>query len=102
MGLGYEWRASASPHEVRLVWNARADEGFVRAHVTARERARQERAFVTETAELRDADVTPGRTYRYRIQLERSDGQKAPVSQPIAIDVPRTGAGFVEIQPPAL
>ena len=85
---------------MRLSWNARTDEGFVRAHVTRASGLWQERAFVTDTAELRDADVTPGRTYRYRIQLERSDGQKAPLSQPITIDVPRTGAGFVEIQPP--
>ena len=34
VGLGYEWRASASSREVRLSWNARADEGFVRAHIT--------------------------------------------------------------------
>ena len=100
VGLGYEWHASVSPREVRLSWNARTDEGFVRAHVTRASGLGQERAFVTDTAELRDADVTPGVTYRYRIQLERSDGQKAPLSQPITIDVPRTGAGFVEIQPP--
>ncbi len=100
-GLGYEWRASASPSEVRLAWNARPDEGFVRAHITRSGALRQERTFVTESAELRDGDVTSGQTYRYRIQLERSDGQQAPASPPIVVAVPRTGAGFVEIQPPA-
>jgi fibronectin type 3 domain-containing protein len=100
VGLGYEWHASVSSHEVRLSWNAHADEGFVRAHITRATAFGRERTFVTDTAELRDVDVTPGETYRYRIQLERGDGQKAPESQPISIDVPRTGAGFVEIQPP--
>jgi fibronectin type 3 domain-containing protein len=99
MGAGYEWRASASPNEVRLSWNARADEGFVRANVTRSGAFWQERNFATETAELHDTDVTPGRTYRYRIQLERADGTRAPESAPIAVDVPRTGSGFVEIQP---
>lgn len=101
VGVGYDWHASVSPREVRLSWNARADEGFVRAHITRSSVPWQSRTFVTDTAELRDLDVAPGQTYRYRIQLERSDGQRAPASQPIAIDVPRTGgAGFVEIQPP--
>lgn len=100
VGVGYEWRASVSPQEVRLFWNARTDEGFVRAQITRASGFGQERAFVTENAELHDTDVTPGRTYRYRIQLERSDGQKAPESPPIVVDVPRTGTSFVEIQPP--
>jgi fibronectin type 3 domain-containing protein len=100
VGLGYEWHARAGPHEVRLSWNARSDEGFVRAHVTRKSAFGKERTFVTDTAELRDTDVAPGRTYRYSIQLERSDGRKAPISQPILIDVPRAGSGFVEIQPP--
>jgi fibronectin type 3 domain-containing protein len=97
---GYEWHASASANEVRLAWNARPDEGFVRAHVT-RQAFWRERTFVTDAAELRDADVTPGRTYRYRIQLERRDGSRAPESTPITVAVPRNGTGFVEIQPPA-
>jgi fibronectin type 3 domain-containing protein len=100
VGLGYEWRGAVSPNEVRLSWNARSDEGFVRAHVTRTTGFRQEREFVTETAELRDTDVTPGRTYRYRIQLERGDGSRAPASAPIAVDVPLKSAGFVEIQAP--
>lgn len=100
LSVGYEWRASVSPQEVRLSWNARTDEGFMRAHLTRASAFGQERAFVTDTAELRDVDVTPGQTYRYRIQLERPDGSRAPASAPIPIDVPRTGAGFVEIQPP--
>ena len=100
VGLGYDWHASVSPHEVRLSWNAHTDEGFVRAQITRASGFGRERTFVTDTAEIRDVDVTPGETYRYRIQLERGDGQKAPESQLISIDVPRTGAGFVEIQPP--
>jgi hypothetical protein len=99
-GLGYEWRASVGPHEVRLYWNPRPAEGFVRAHITRAGALWQERAFVTEAAELHDTDVTSGQTYRYRIQLERSDGQQAPASPPIVIDVPRAGDDFVEIQPP--
>jgi fibronectin type 3 domain-containing protein len=100
VAVGYEWRAAASPNEVRLSWNARTDEGFVRANITRSGAFWQERTFATETAELRDTNVTPGRTYRYRIQLERADGTRAPASSPIAIDVPRTGSGFVEIQSP--
>jgi fibronectin type 3 domain-containing protein len=100
-GVGYEWRASANASEVRLAWNARPEEGFVRAHVTRTGSLWREHEFVTDAAELRDVDVTPGRTYRYRIQLERSDGSRAPASKPIDVAVPRRGAGFVEIQPPA-
>ncbi|MGH7338341.1 MAG: fibronectin type III domain-containing protein, partial [Myxococcota bacterium] len=62
VGLGYEWRASVSPREVRLSWNARADEGFVRAHITRTSRLSEDRTFVSDTAELRDQDVTPGQT----------------------------------------
>jgi fibronectin type 3 domain-containing protein len=98
-GPGYEVRATANAREVRLSWNGRADEGFVRALVM-RSSIWQERSFVTEAAELRDTDVSPGQTYRYRIQLERGDGSKAPVSAPIAVTLPRSGDGFVEIQPP--
>jgi fibronectin type 3 domain-containing protein len=100
-GLGYEWHASLSPHEVQLYWNPRPAEGFVRARITRVGALWQERTFVTESAELHDTEVTPGQTYRYRIQLERSDGQQAPASPPIVIDVPRSGDAFVEIQPPA-
>ena len=100
VGVGYEWHASVSPREVRLSWNPRIAEGFVRAHITRTSGLWRERTFASDTAELRDPDVTPGQTYRYRIQLERKDGTRAPASTPIAIDVPRTGAGFVEIQPP--
>ncbi|HKA13726.1 MAG TPA: hypothetical protein VKH41_01805, partial [Myxococcota bacterium] len=99
-GLGYEWHASASPKEVLLSWNARADEGFVRARVTRSGALWQQRAFATESAEFRDRDVAAGATYHYQIQLERADGTTAPVSPPIEVAVPRTGDGFVEIQAP--
>jgi fibronectin type 3 domain-containing protein len=98
-GQGYELRASASPTEVRLAWNPRSDEGFVRARVTRSSALWQETTFVTDSAELRDRDVSPGREYRYRIVLEHADGHSAPPSRPIAVEVPRSG--FVEIQPPA-
>jgi len=100
VGGGYEARASANSREVRLSWNARTDEGFVRAHITRSSTFWQEHTFATEAAELRDSDVTPGRTYRYRIQLERRDGQVAPVSPPIVVTAPLSSADFVEIQPP--
>jgi fibronectin type 3 domain-containing protein len=100
-GVGYEWRVRANAQEVRLAWNARSDEGFVRAHITRAGSFWQERTFVTESAELRDSDVAPGRTYRYWIQLERGDGSRAPTSRPIEVSVPRSGSDFVEIQPPA-
>ena len=95
-------RASASPHEVRLSWNARREEGFVRAHVTrasafaagARVRDRDRRAARPPTSR-RVADLSAIGSSS-SAAMDRS----APVSQPIAIDVPRTGAGFVEIQPP--
>jgi hypothetical protein len=97
-GPGYEVRASANAHEVRLSWNGRADEGFVRAVVT-RTSIWQERSFVLESAQLDDTDVAPGQTYRYRVQLERADGSKAPQSAPIAVALPRSGETFVEIHP---
>ena len=99
-GLGYEWRVRMNANEVRLAWNARADEGFVRAFVT-RSGQWQDRDFVTESAQLRDQTVEAGRTYRYRIQLERGDGSRAPESPPIEVAVPSFGSDFVEIQAPA-
>jgi len=86
---------------VHLSWNARPLEGFVRARVTREGELWSQRSFVTDSAELHDTEVSPGRTYRYRIQLERSDGLVAPESPPIVIDVPRSGDSFVEIQSPA-
>ena len=100
-GAGYEWRARANANEVQLAWNARPDEGFVRARITRSGAHWQERTFVTESAQLRDRDVDAGWTYRYRIQLERSDGSLAPESPPIEVAVPSSGAEFVEIQAPA-
>jgi len=97
--LGYEWRASASPTEVWLTWNPRSEEGFVRARVTRSSALWREITFLTESASLRDRDVSPGHAYRYRIVLEHADGHSAPPSRPIAVEVPRIG--FVEIQPPA-
>jgi fibronectin type 3 domain-containing protein len=98
-GLGYELRASASPKEVRLAWNPRPDEGFVRARITRTSTLWQERTFEAEGGELRDRDVSPGRAYHYRIQLVRADGRVAPASRPLSVEVPRDG--FVEIQAPA-
>ena len=100
-GIGYEWRAAASAREVRLFWNPRPSEGFVRARVTREGELWSHRSFVTESSELHDTEVAPGRTYRYRISLERSDGLVAPESPPIVVEVPSSGAGFVEIQDPA-
>ena len=100
-GVGYEWRARANAGEVRLAWNARPNEGFVRARITREGALWQDRTFESESGELRDIDVEPGQTYRYRIQLERGDGTRAPASPPIVVAVPRSGVDFVEIQPPA-
>jgi fibronectin type 3 domain-containing protein len=96
--IGYEWTASASPEEIRLRWNPRTDEGFVRARVTRSGGLWREKIFLTQSAELVDRDVTPGRQYRYRIGLERANGETAPPSRPIEIEPPRVG--FVEIQAP--
>ena len=70
------------------------------AHITREGTLWQDRTFESESGELRDIDVEPGQTYRYRIQLERGDGTRAPASPPIVVAVPRSGVDFVEIQPP--
>ncbi len=100
-GVAYEWAATASAGGVRLRWNPRRDEGYVRARVT---RSRWPWGSVerrTEDDELLDSEVVSGRRYRYVIELERADGTFAPLSQPIEVAVPAAGAGFVEIRAPA-
>jgi fibronectin type 3 domain-containing protein len=100
-GLDYEWIATAASGGVRLRWNPRREEGYVRARVTRSQRLRSDVVEVTEDDELLDRAVDPGRQYRYQITLEREDGEAAPPSRPIAVEVPRIGEPFVEIQPPA-
>jgi len=98
---GYDWVARASSGGVRLVWNARVEEGFTSARVT---RAGLVSGWTRELGpgeELVDADVSPGSRYRYQIQLLRESGPPAPLSRPVEIEVPEPGSPFVEIRAPA-
>ena len=80
------WPVTAMP---RLAWNPRSDEGWTLARVyqhTALGGA-SELAAVRGSTFLH-ADVKPGGRYRYSVQLERSDGTKAPMSSPVEISIP--------------
>jgi len=100
-GLDYEWIATAASGGVRLRWNPRREEGWVRARITRTQRLQADVVELTEEDEILDRDVSPGRRYRYQITLEREDGETAPASRPISVEVPQIGEPFVEIQPPA-
>lgn len=73
---------------ILLRWNARRDEGFTAARVL---RAPALAPFatreITRTPDdsFLDAGAKPGRRYRYRVILERSDGSQAPPSVPITV-----------------
>ena len=100
-GPSYDAAATANASGVRLRWNPRAGEGFVRARVTRTRGPWGRRVQTTDAAEILDRDVAPGRNYRYVIELERADGSLAPASPPLEIEIPGAGDGFVEIQAPA-
>ncbi|MEM7409021.1 MAG: hypothetical protein AAF430_02150 [Myxococcota bacterium] len=99
--LGYEWLATASAGGVRLQWNPRPAEGFVRARIERSSWPWGEETATTRDSEHLDREVVPGRHYRYVIVLEREDGESAPPSRPVEVTVPEPGAPFVEIPPPA-
>lgn len=99
--VGYELRAEAEPGAVRLRWDPRAEEGFARARVTRSHWLWQRRTLSSETGEIADRDVAPGRRYTYVVVLEKPDGTPAPSSQALEVEVPEKGTAFVEIQEPA-
>ena len=98
---GYDWLATASAAGVRLQWNPRTAEGFVRARIERTRWPWGSQTKATSEAEHLDLEVNPGGTYQYVIVLEREDGVLAPPSRPVQVTVPEPGAPFVEIPPPA-
>jgi hypothetical protein len=87
-GDGYEARATFTGEGVYLEWNPRAEEGFVDALVERRGWLEPSRVYRSSSGSLLDEEVTPGRRYEYVVSLERLDGNRAPASRPIEIQLP--------------
>ncbi len=87
-GRDYEIETSARADEITLSWNPRENEGWVRGRVLL-----QGALGPTEIANVAGGrfvhrGVSPGGRYRYRVVLERGNGQRAPQSRVIEVTVP--------------
>jgi hypothetical protein len=91
---GYDLSAQVESDGVHLSWNPRTEEGFVGARVFRREWLRKHDLGFVESAEFVDRQVSPGRSYRYTVVLERPGAVTAPPSIPLAVRIPRTDARF--------
>jgi fibronectin type 3 domain-containing protein len=85
---GYDLRASALADGVHLEWNPRADEGYREARVFRRTRLNRREFPPVAGSAFVDADVKPGRSYRYSVTLISEDGAPAPRSAPIEVQIP--------------
>jgi fibronectin type 3 domain-containing protein len=85
---GYNLRATPGPDGVRLEWEPRRDEGFRGARVFRSGIISQREFSPISGSSFVDADVTPGRTYRYSVSLLNANGRSAPRSQTIEVQVP--------------
>ncbi len=91
---GYGLSARVESDGVHLAWNPRTDEGFVGARVFRREWLRQRDLGFVESAEFVDHQVSPGRSYRYTVVLERPGAVAAPPSIPLGVRIPRDDGRF--------
>lgn len=87
-GVGYGLEATPQPDGVRLEWDPRSAENFVRARIERASWFSVEVVGMTEEGVFVDRDVEPGETFYYRVVLERADGSEAPPSQALEVSVP--------------
>jgi len=99
--VGYGLRAEAEPGAVVLRWDPRTEEGFTRARVRRTDWLWRRRVLSSDTGEVSDREVVPGRRYTYQVVLERADGTPGPASRTLEVEIPEQGTAFVEIQEPA-
>lgn len=84
----YELAAEVRPGALELTWRERADEGFVAAHVQRSSLLRWRELGRVAEPPLVDREVEPGERYRYRVVLERGNGELAPPSEVLEVVVP--------------
>lgn len=87
-GEGYELDAIPEATRIALSWNPRREEGFEGARVYRMGLFRRQELARVEGRDFVDADVEPGRTYRYSVVLERPDGTRAPASSVVEAAIP--------------
>jgi fibronectin type 3 domain-containing protein len=87
-GVGYGLEVTPGPGEVRLEWDPRSSENFVRARIERAGWFSVEVLGVTDEGLFVDRDVQPGDTFYYRVILERADGSEAPPSKAREVTVP--------------
>jgi len=79
----YGLEARPTGEGIALRWEPRSDEGFAATRVYRLGWLGREELARVEAGRFVDAEVEPGRTYRYVVELERGDGSRAPPSAPI-------------------
>jgi fibronectin type 3 domain-containing protein len=88
--VGYALVARALPEGgVRLTWNPRREEGFRGGRVVRHGWLRNRVLGESSEGVWTDADVQPGRRYRYSVALVRADGTLAPPASPVGIEIPK-------------
>ena len=87
-GVDYGLEVTPAPDGVRLEWDPRSAENFVRARIERAGWFAVEVLGVSEEGVFVDRDVEPGDTYFYRVVLERADGSEAPASSALEVTVP--------------
>jgi fibronectin type 3 domain-containing protein len=86
--LGYELRAEPAGDGIELRWNGRPSEGFTGARVLRSGRFGDKELARVSGDRYVDSDVRPGRVYRYRVVLERAEGDAAPPSAALEVRAP--------------
>jgi fibronectin type 3 domain-containing protein len=84
----YHLRAAVREAAVELRWSPNASERYASARVYRQGRMRRREIAEVRGSEYLDSEVEPGSAYRYVVVLVRSDGQEAPASRPVEVEVP--------------
>jgi fibronectin type 3 domain-containing protein len=84
----YGLLAEVNEGAVYLSWEARPDEGFDAARVYREGLLGLQEIARVPTEGFVDHDVQSGRSYRYVVTLERTNGPAAPPSTPVEVHVP--------------
>lgn len=85
-GIGYSLEGKATADGVKLRWNPRTDEGFVRTRIERENWLGVKILGTTGGGEFLDQEANPDGEYRYRVVLERADGSAAPPSATLVVD----------------
>jgi len=84
----YELEAIARPEGNLLSWRDRRDEGWAQARIFSIGALGSSELGTASGTRFVHTGVEPGKRYRYRVVLEAADGQRAPESKVIQVEVP--------------